>query len=66
MKAASEVFAPIAGTVAEVNAALGDAPQSVNESPEGSGWFMKLKPANGADIDALMDAAAYKAFLATL
>ena len=66
VKAASEVFAPIAGAVAEVNQALAEAPQSVNESPEGSGWFLKMKPTNRADLDALMDAAAYQTFLATL
>jgi glycine cleavage system H protein len=66
VKAASEVFAPIAGAVAEVNQALADAPESVNQSPEGSGWFMKLRPANRAEIDALMDKGAYQTFLGTL
>lgn len=66
VKAASEVFAPISGEVTEVNAALGDHPGAVNESPEGSGWLIKMKPANKADIDGLMDEAAYKAFLETI
>jgi len=66
VKAASEVFAPIAGEVAEVNSALADAPAKVNEDPEGAGWFMKLKPVNRADVDALMDGPAYKAFLETI
>jgi glycine cleavage system H protein len=66
VKAASEVFAPISGEVTEVNVALGDQPGAVNESPEGSGWLIKMKPANKADIDGLMDEAAYKAFLETI
>ncbi len=66
VKAASEVFAPISGEVTEVNDALGDQPGAVNESPEESGWLIKMKPANKADIDGLMDAAAYKAFLETI
>ena len=66
VKAASEVFAPISGEVTEVNGALGDQPGSVNESPEGSGWLIKMKPANTADIDGLMDAEAYAAYLKTI
>jgi glycine cleavage system H protein len=66
VKAASEVFAPISGEVAEANTALGDTPGTVNESPEGKGWLIKLKPANKADIDGLMDEAAYKAYLETI
>ena len=62
VKAASEVFAPISGEVTEVNDALGDEPGAVNESPEGTGWLIKLKPANKADLDGLMDAAAYAAY----
>ncbi len=66
VKAASEIFAPVAGEVVEVNPALGDAPGTVNSAPETDGWFLKLKVANPADIDALMDEAAYKAFLETI
>jgi len=66
VKAASEVFAPVAGEIVEVNAALGDAPGKVNEAPETDGWFMKIKVANASDLDALMDADAYKAFLDTV
>ena len=66
VKAASEVYAPLAGEVVAVNAALADNPAAVNDSPEGSGWFMKLKIANRAELDALMDADAYKAFLETI
>lgn len=66
VKAASEVFAPVAGEVAAVNDALADAPGKVNEAPEGDGWFLKLTGVNRADVDALMDADAYKAFLETI
>jgi glycine cleavage system H protein len=66
VKAASDVYAPISGAVVEGNAALADSPQLVNESPEGDGWFVKLTPANAGELDAMMDKAAYDAFLATL
>ena len=66
VKAASEIFAPVAGEVVEVNEALADNPGTVNESPENDGWFLKLKVANRADLDALMDEDAYKAFLETI
>ena len=66
VKAASEVYAPVAGEVVTVNQALTDEPGKVNESPEVSGWFLKLKPDNAGDLDALMDEAAYKAFLETI
>jgi glycine cleavage system H protein len=66
VKAASDVYAPISGAVVEGNAALADSPQLVNESPEANGWFVKLTPANAGELDAMMDKAAYDAFLATL
>ncbi|MGE0752945.1 MAG: glycine cleavage system protein GcvH [Variibacter sp.] len=66
VKAASEVYAPLAGEVVEVNAALEGAPATVNEDAQGKGWFMKLKLDNPADVNELMDEAAYKEFLATL
>jgi glycine cleavage system H protein len=66
VKAASEVFAPVAGKVVEVNALLGDQPATVNDSPEGDGWFLKLRIASADEVNALMDADAYKAFLGTL
>ena len=62
VKAASDVYAPIDGEVTEANEALTDAPEKVNEAPEGDGWFVKLKITNSAQLDALMDAAAYKTF----
>ena len=66
VKAASDVYAPVSGEVIEANAALGDAPETVNAAPEAAGWFAKLKLANPAEVEALMDRHAYEAYLATL
>ena len=66
VKAASDVYAPVSGEVIEANAALGDAPETVGESPEAGGWFAKIKLADKAEADKLMDKAAYEAFLQTL
>ena len=66
VKAASDVFAPISGEVEDANKALSETPETVNDSPEGSGWFVKLKVSDRSEVDALMDRAAYEAFLATL
>ena len=66
VKAASEIFAPVAGEVIEVNDALADGPGAVNDEPEGAGWFMKLKVADRAELDALMDTEAYGKFLETI
>ena len=66
VKAASDVFAPVSGEVVDSNIALGDTPETVNEGPEGSGWFVKVKLANPSELDGLMDRAGYEAFLATL
>ena len=60
VKAASEVYAPIGGEVIEVNAALGDAPEIVNQDAEGAGWFFKLKVDNTPATENLMDAEAYR------
>ena len=65
VKAASDVYAPISGEVIEGNTVLGDAPETVNADPENGGWFAKLKIANPAEYEALMDRPAYEAFLAT-
>jgi glycine cleavage system H protein len=62
VKAASDVFAPVTGTVSEANAALEEDPALVNSAPEGDGWFFKLALADPAELEGLMDAAAYKAF----
>lgn len=59
VKAASDVYAPIAGEVVEVNQALVDAPDMANSDPYGDGWFFKIKPANAADLDGLLSAEEY-------
>lgn len=66
VKAASDVKAPISGTVEAVNETLTDEPEKVNTDPLGEGWFLRLKPTDAAEIEALMDEAAYEAFIAGL
>ncbi len=66
VKAASDIYAPVSGTVIEGNAALGDAPGLVNEDPEGDGWFFKLTLTDISELDGLMDETAYNAFVAKL
>ncbi len=66
VKAASDVYAPVSGEVVEVNSGLPDTPETVNAEPEKDGWFAKVKLANPAELDALMDRAAYEQFLSTL
>ena len=66
VKAASDIYAPLSGEVVEVNTGLPDAPETVNAMPEKDGWFAKLKLANPAELDGLMDRAAYEHFLSTL
>ena len=64
VKAVSEIYAPASGTVAEANAALVKAPEAINTDPHGAGWLIKVKLANAAELNSLMDAAAYEAFIA--
>jgi glycine cleavage system H protein len=59
VKAASDLYAPIAGTVIAVNPVLDAAPETVNQSPYGDGWMMKMKPADPAAVETLLDSAAY-------
>lgn len=66
VKAASDVYAPISGEIVAVNQAIVDEPAKVNEDPAGAAWFVKMKPSNAAETGALMDDAAYKAYLGTL
>ena len=66
VKTAGEIMMPADGTVVEVNAALVDEPGKVNEDPLGAGWFFKMKLANPAALDDLMDEAAYAAYIADL
>lgn len=63
VKAASDVYAPVAGTVVEVNEDLADSPETVNQDPYGAGWIMKLRPTDVEAVDELMDAAAYLAYI---
>lgn len=63
VKAASDVYAPIDGEIVEVNEALADSPELVNQDPYGDGWLFKMKPADGAAADELMDAETYAAWL---
>ena len=60
VKAAADVYAPVTGTVIDVNSAVADAPESVNQDAYAA-WLFKMNPANIADLDALLDAAAYVA-----
>ena len=66
VKAASDVYAPVAGEVVEANEALATAPETVNGDPEGEGWFARLRVADPAQLDGLMDRTAYDAFVAGL
>ncbi len=62
-KAVSELFAPISGKVVEVNDPLADAPETINEDPYEEGWMVVIEPSDPAEVEALMDAKAYRAFL---
>jgi glycine cleavage system H protein len=60
VKAASDVYAPIAGEVIAANGALADAPETLNTDPYGAGWMWKMKPADAKEIESLLDAAGYE------
>jgi glycine cleavage system H protein len=62
VKAASDVFSPVSGTVLEINTALEDKPELVNQDAEGAGWFFKIKIADPSELAALMDKDAYLAY----
>jgi glycine cleavage system H protein len=63
VKAVSDVIAPMSGEVVEANAALGDAPEAINDDPYGEGWMVKVKLSDPGQKDSLMDAAAYQSSL---
>jgi glycine cleavage system H protein len=63
VKAVSDVVAPLSGTVSEVNEALSDAPETVNEDPYGDGWLVKITLSDAAEVDSLMDASTYEGSL---
>ena len=64
VKAVSDVIAPLSGEVVEVNEALANAPEAINEDPYGAGWLVKVKLSDPAEADTLLDVAAYRALLA--
>jgi glycine cleavage system H protein len=64
VKAASEIYAPVAGEIVEANDILADTPETVNAAAESGGWFFKIKLADMTELDGLMDEAAYRAFIA--
>jgi glycine cleavage system H protein len=61
VKAVSDLYAPISGEVIEINEALLDAPEGINNSPYDTGWMIVLRPSDPAEVNSLMDAAAYEA-----
>ena len=63
VKAVSDVIAPMSGEVVEVNEALGDAPEKINEDPYGDGWLIKVRLSDPSEVDGLLDVAAYKELL---
>ena len=66
VKAASDVYSPVSGTVIEGNAALADTPELVNEDPEGDGWFFKLTLSDVSELEELMNEAKYAEFVSKL
>ena len=63
VKAVSDVISPLSGEITEVNAALSDAPEKINDDPYGEGWLVKVKLSDPSEVDTLMDSAAYQALL---
>jgi glycine cleavage system H protein len=63
VKAVSDVFAPLSGEIVEVNPALGDSPEKINEDPYGEGWMVKVKLSDPSEVDALLDVDAYRDLL---
>lgn len=66
VKAASEIYTPVSGTVTEVNEALDENPAAINADPLGDGWIFKLKVANASELDSLMDEAGYQEYISSL
>ena len=66
VKAASDVYSPVSGTVLEGNPALADTPEMVNEDPEGDGWFFKLTLSDPSEVESLMDDSQYAEFVSKL
>ena len=66
VKAVSDLIAPLSGEVVDVNQALGDAPETINEDPYGEGWLIKIRLSDRSEADELMDVAAYRQLLQEL
>ena len=66
VKAASDVYSPVAGEVVEGNPAIADDPALINRDPEGEGWFFKLRLENSSDVEGLMDESSYREWVKTL
>ena len=66
VKAASDVYSPVSGTVIESNSAIADDPALINNDPEGEGWFFKMEVTDPAELSGLMDEAAYREWVTTL
>lgn len=63
VKTVADLFSPVSGTIAEINSAVNDTPESVNSDPYNEGWLVKIVMSNPAEVDSLMDVAAYKALI---
>jgi len=63
VKAVSDVIAPMSGEIVEVNTALSEKPEAINEDPYGDGWLVKIKLSDAAEVDSLMDSASYRELL---
>ena len=63
VKAASDIYAPVTGTIVEANAELADRPELVNEDPENDGWFFRMQLSDPTELEDLFDEAAYQAFI---
>lgn len=63
VKAASDIYAPVTGTIVEANAELSDRPELVNEDPENDGWFFRMQLTDPTELDDMFDEAAYQAFI---
>ena len=64
VKAVSEIYSPVSGEVAETNGVLANEPEKINQDPHGAAWLIKIKLANPSEVNSLMDAATYQAYIA--
>lgn len=66
VKSTSEIYAPVAGSVAKVNSALEDEPEKLNEAPFGEGWLIEIQASEAVDVSGLMDSSAYEEYVSSL